>query len=510
MTRPQDSSPGNAYWANTAASLAALLAAPAPEPETDPAQLATDAIDEAAPAPMRPTPQWVSNAIRVLVLAALATVALSDPQRLLDHPALAAALAAVVVALDRLRIDIFDRARVSPAGVMVLALAFFFGAPGVFFAEALVAADRVGRRLKGTHIGFDFANQVLAGAVAAGVYVALHGPIGTMGAAVAGALANYLVSASLLSIVLSVTSGTSLRAVWREQFAWLWTHYVAFGAIAGGMVLTNHRLGLWTVVVFSGPIAILWIAEQQYLSRMRRTVSDLRIGNARLEVAREKLEGALADRQQLLERVHSSYLRTITTLARAVQARDPYAAGRCERITRIAQRLADELGFDAGDRHAIAVGVICADIGKIGVPDRLLHGRGTLSEHDYKLLRSYPEISAFILDELELPKLVKEMARSHLERWDGGGGPDGLAGEEIPLAARILAVADAVDHKTAAGPGRPALPLDLALSEFEMETGTRFCPTVVRAMRTCLDNDPALRSYFGGDAMIQEGAGRAA
>ena len=114
-----------------------------------------------------------------------------------------------------------------------------------------------------------------------------------------------------------------------------------------------------------------------------------------------------------------AYLRTIVTLARAVQARDPYAAGRSERVTRLAQRIAGELGLGAEHNHAIAVGVVCADIGKIGLPDRLLHGRGHLPDEDYAILRSYPAISSFILAELELPVIVKEMARSHLERWDG-------------------------------------------------------------------------------------------
>jgi ribonuclease P protein subunit RPR2 len=186
--------------------------------------------------------------------------------------------------------------------------------------------------------------------------------------------------------------------------------------------------------------------------------------------------------------------------------------GRCERVTRIAQRLAGELGFGAEDREAIAVGVICADIGKVGIPDRLLNVNpsGDLPERDAQVLRSYPKTSAFILDELEVPALVREMARNHLERWDGSGSPDSLAGAEIPLAARILAVADALDRKTSDGPGRPAIALDLALNEFDMESGSRFCPTVVNAMRHCLDTDPALRSYFGGSAFTQEGTPHAA
>ena len=185
------------------------------------------------------------------------------------------------------------------------------------------------------------------------------------------------------------------------------------------------------------------------------------------------------------------YLRTIVTLARAVQTRDPYAAGRSERVTRLAQRIAGELGLGTEHNHAVAVGVVCADIGKIGLPDRLLHGRGHLSDEDYATLRSYPAISSFILAELELPVIVKEMARSHLERWDGQGGPDHLAGEAIPIFARVMAVADAIDHKVFGGTA-----LATAFGEVEGESGTRFCPNVVEAARRCLAADPALRDYI--------------
>ena len=174
-------------------------------------------------------------------------------------------------------------------------------------------------------------------------------------------------------------------------------------------------------------------------------------------------------------------LGTIVTLARAVQARDPYAAGRSEHITRLAQRIAGELGFGVELNHAIAVGVVCADIGKIGLPERLLQGRGQLSDEDYATLRSYPAMSSYILGELDLPAVVKEMARSHLERWDGNGGPDGLAGESIPIFARILAVADAVDATS--------------FADVAPQAGTRFCPATVAAAERSLAADRALGAY---------------
>ena len=102
-------------------------------------------------------------------------------------------------------------------------------------------------------------------------------------------------------------------------------------------------------------------------------------------------------------------------------------------------------------------------------------------------MRSHPEISSYIIAELEMPSIVKQMVRSHHERYDGGGYPDGLAGEEIPLAARILTVADALDAMTSDRPYRKALPLSVARAEIEDQTGRQFCPLVVGALRACLD-----------------------
>jgi HD-GYP domain-containing protein (c-di-GMP phosphodiesterase class II) len=108
-----------------------------------------------------------------------------------------------------------------------------------------------------------------------------------------------------------------------------------------------------------------------------------------------------------------------------------------------------------------------------------------------------PKLSAQILDPLELPPIVKQMARHHLERFDGSGGPDGLCGEEIPLAARIVAVADALDDLTTQTAAHPALPLQRALAALRGGTESRFCPAVLTALERSLAGDPTLRRYFG-------------
>ena len=162
--------------------------------------------------------------------------------------------------------------------------------------------------------------------------------------------------------------------------------------------------------------------------------------------------------------MHRSYLSTITSLARTIEAKDPYTGGHTERVADIA--------IDARRRArlrrrrscaAVEVGAVIHDIGKIGVPDEILLKPGPLDAP-----RSSPRCAATRRSRAtsspssSCPPIVKQMVRSHHERYDGAGYPDGLAGEEIPLAARILSVADALDAMTSDRPYRKALPLEVA------------------------------------------------
>jgi putative nucleotidyltransferase with HDIG domain len=190
-------------------------------------------------------------------------------------------------------------------------------------------------------------------------------------------------------------------------------------------------------------------------------------------------------------------LATVTTLVRALEARDAGTAGHSERVAAIACLLAEALSFAEDELEAVAVGALIHDIGKLGVPDRILSKPGALSAAEQVHVRRHPEISTHILGSLDLPPVVRHMVRSHHERYAGGGYPDGLAGDDIPLAARVLAVADALDAMTSDRPYRAGRPLDEALDEVRARRGEQFCPLVVGALETCADApDGAFRGLF--------------
>jgi putative nucleotidyltransferase with HDIG domain len=332
----------------------------------------------------------------------------------------------------------------------------------------------------------------LTGAATAGVWIAL-GPSSNpaiLGGGAAAGIASYLVNAVLLLSLMTLGSRISPVAVWREGWAWLWPHYLAFGLLAGGLVLAEHAIGGYGVLLFAMPVVMLWLGERQYVNRSRSSVHELRAKHDQLEAANTSLRALVEEKQGLVSRMHRSYLSTITSLARTIEAKDPYTGGHTERVARIACALAEEMGFDSTDVRAVNVGAVIHDIGKIGVPDHVLLKPGALDPDDLAHIKRHPEISSYILADLDLPPIVKQMVRSHHERFAGGGYPDGLVGEEIPLAARILTVADALDAMTSDRPYRRARPLDEALQEIESRSGEQFCPRVVGALHRCLSAEP--------------------
>ncbi|MDX6640272.1 MAG: hypothetical protein QOF12_1283, partial [Solirubrobacteraceae bacterium] len=310
------------------------------------------------------------------------------------------------------------------------------------------------------------------------------------------ALVYYLVNAVTLSVVMALHEGDSIVAIWRERLAWLAVHYVGFGLTAGAFVVIERDHGAYAVLFFAIPLLVLFAAEQQYVDRARESVSELRKHRDELAAANTRLGSALATNQDLMRSMQRSYLSTITSLARTIEAKDPYTGGHTERVRDFAMLLARELGLSEEDLRAIEVGSIIHDIGKIGIPDGILTKPGQLTEEEFDAMRRHPEISSYIVSELELPLIVKQMVRSHHERWDGRGYPDGLAGEDIPLAARILAVADTLDAMTSDRSYRRALPVEAAVEEIRNLSGVQFCPRVAATFLACHERDPSLGGAF--------------
>jgi HD-GYP domain-containing protein (c-di-GMP phosphodiesterase class II) len=171
---------------------------------------------------------------------------------------------------------------------------------------------------------------------------------------------------------------------------------------------------------------------------------------------------------------------TITALAYAIEARDPYTQGHSQRVSKLAAQIAMQAGLSQAEIEEIRLAGIVHDIGKFHVPEYVLNKPTLLTAEEYEIVKSQAAWGAKILEPLKV-KTIECIVRHHHEAFDGQGYPDSLKGEEIPLGARIIAVADAFDAMVSGRPYRKARAVEEALAELRRCRGTQFDPLVVDA-----------------------------
>ena len=178
------------------------------------------------------------------------------------------------------------------------------------------------------------------------------------------------------------------------------------------------------------------------------------------------------------------------SLAATIELKDRYTRGHCDRVADIADRIAEVAHVPEHIRDYIRHGSILHDCGKIGVPEHILNFPGRLEAEDFELVKKHPTWGADIARKAQLPEPVINVILHHHEQFDGGGYPAGLAGEAIPLEARIVAIADVFDALTSSRPYRPKMPVDEALALMDTMTASHFDPTLMVAFRTVV-SEPA-------------------
>ena len=176
-----------------------------------------------------------------------------------------------------------------------------------------------------------------------------------------------------------------------------------------------------------------------------------------------------------------AYDNTLVALMSALDARDRETEGHSKRVGQLACLLGAELGLSVDELKTIERGSLLHDIGKIGISDTILLKPSELTEEEWKLMRTHPDIGAHIVEGIPFLRDTLPIIRYHQERWDGSGYPVGLSGEDIPMLARIFSVADAFDALTSDRPYRKRIPTDEAMAYLREQAGVLFDPDVVSA-----------------------------
>jgi ribonuclease P protein subunit RPR2 len=187
------------------------------------------------------------------------------------------------------------------------------------------------------------------------------------------------------------------------------------------------------------------------------------------------------------QELRRSYMATVRSLSNAVEARDAYTGKHAERVAAYGLEIARKFPSELVLAPELEFGFLLHDIGKVAIPDAILYKPGPLSEEERALMSRHPVIGSEIVRGIEFLAEAADVVRSHHERWDGTGYPDGLAGEDIPLAARVFAVADVLDALTTDRPYRPATSLRYAREMITAESGTHFDPRAVEAFNSIDD-----------------------
>ncbi|CAN5131647.1 hypothetical protein BH24ACT23_BH24ACT23_10750 [soil metagenome] len=199
-------------------------------------------------------------------------------------------------------------------------------------------------------------------------------------------------------------------------------------------------------------------------------------GGGRIEIS-DGTESDLSDNAAI-----GTNVEVVAALAQALEERDQYTGEHSEFVVDLTERVAKELALDDEEIKEIRTAALLHDIGKVGIPDEILHKPGPLDDREWEIMRQHPAIGERIMRSIPGMGSIARIVRHEHERWDGGGYPDGIAGEQIPVAARIILACDAYHAMVSDRPYRKAMPHHAAMKELTENAGTQFDPQVVEAL----------------------------
>ncbi|HEX9351278.1 MAG TPA: diguanylate cyclase [Gaiellaceae bacterium] len=405
-----------------------------------------------------------------------------------SHDVLALVALVVLVGLGQaLAIEVDDGGSISVSAVGSLAGAALFGPRAALVLAATTAiVEWSARRSEMHRVLFNIGALSLSSLAAAGVFAAgFEGTVGEFTTAVAGLVAGltyFAVNTGLLSVAIAMEGHERIWRAWQERFAWLAPHWIVYGFVGGVMAIAYHAAGLYALAVFAVPLLLMRKTQEAYLRHAQRSAQKLRAAAETIQSQNVSLEQA---NRLLRERSTAA----MESLSATVDARDAYTAGHSRRVQQLALAIGRELGLSQAELDLLGYAALFHDIGKLAIPDAILLKPAILTEDEWSLMQRHSDEGARIIDRLGFLNDAVPAIRHHHERFDGTGYPNRLQGEEIPLGARIIHVADALDSMLTTRIYRAARPALEAMEELKRAAGTQFCPRCVGALERVLPQD---------------------
>lgn len=438
-----------------------------------------------------------SRLIAAVVLAGGCALAYASFVSLdLREPGALALFALIAAVAQRQPVFLFRSSAVSVAFAATIATYVLAGTGAALWVNLASAAVNAvtPRRKPFVKIAFNAGNLTLSAFLAAETYrfvggqTAPHEVLPTVLAVAASAAVYFLVNSALTAAVISLTGQERFGAVWKQNYSWMVVNYLAAAVNGAALAFAYQTLALFGAMVFLIPLVVAWYSFKLYMvksTEVRERNADLVEVNNRLLLANDRLE--------------ESHLSIVGALVGALEAKDRYTHGHSAATMFHAVAVARALGLGEDDVAAVQLGALFHDIGKIGIPEAILRKSGPLDQEEWAQMREHPLIGASLLARVPTLERVRPIVLAHHEHYDGTGYPLGLAGDQIPLAAQVIAVADAYEAMTSTRPYRRALPHAEAIRELHAGSGTQFNPRVVSAFTALLD-----REHEAGEAAVEK------
>jgi len=310
---------------------------------------------------------------------------------------------------------------------------------------------------------------MMANAIAVS-YFAYHGlqrvlGAGTLPLLVVTALIFFLANTVPVAVVISLTEGKPAHKVWAECHFWSFPFYMVGAAVVFAVGFLSKQMG-WQTSLLVLPL-VYWVYRSYHLYLAK--------------LAAEKRQVEIEKRHA--EEVAALHLRTIEALALAIEAKDHTSHKHLQRVRVFAVEVAKELGLPEDEIEALRAATLLHDIGKLAIPEHIINKPGRLTPEEFEKMKIHTLVGAEILQRVAFPYPVAPIVRSHHERWDGTGYPDGLKREQIPMGARVLAAVDCLDALASHRQYQNAMSLDAAMEKVASMSGSAFEPRVVEVLK---------------------------